>query len=149
MMDQVHIGYTSWNNPPKQVMPEVVRISPEIFPHTFAEKDGYVSMEAEHYTRAANGKETQWIIIPDFGKTLSGVTTTPVTVYPENCYLEYDIDFTKEDGDQEYRKQLEEKAKTEGNDSLYEMLKQVDPKTTEKIHKNNEKRVIRALEFYK
>ena len=59
MMDQVHIGYTSWNNPPKQVMPEVVRnISREI-PHTFAEKDGYVSMEAEHYTRAANGKETQ------------------------------------------------------------------------------------------
>lgn len=38
MMDQVHIGYTSWNNPPKQVMPEVVRISPEKFPHTFAEK---------------------------------------------------------------------------------------------------------------
>lgn len=95
MMDQVHIGYISWNNPPKQVMPEVVRISPEKFPHTFAEKDGYVSMEAEHYTRAANGKETQWIIIPDFGKTLSGVTTTPVTVCPENCYLEYDIDFTK------------------------------------------------------
>lgn len=95
MMDQVHIGYTSWNNPPKQVMPEVVRISPEKFPHTFVEKDGYVSMEAEHYTRAANGKETQWIIIPDFGKTLSGVTTTPVTVCPENCYLEYDIDFTK------------------------------------------------------
>ena len=51
----------------------------------------------------------------------------------------YDIDFTKEDGDQEYRKQLEEKAKTEGNDSLYEMLKQVDPKSTEKIHKNNVK----------
>lgn len=39
--------------------------------------------------------KTQWIIIPDFGKTLSGVTTTPVTVCPENCYLEYDIDFTK------------------------------------------------------
>lgn len=63
--------------------------------------------------------------------------------------LLYDIDFTKEDGDQEYRKQLEEKAKREGNDSLYEMLKQVDPKSTEKIHKNNVKRVIRALEFYK
>ena len=29
------------------------------------------------------------------------------------------------------------------------MLKQVDPKSTEKIHKNNVKRVIRALEFYK
>lgn len=29
------------------------------------------------------------------------------------------------------------------------MLKQVDPKSIEKIHKNNVKRVIRALEFYK
>ena len=70
----------------------------------------------------------------------------------EGFYIQsllYDIDFTKEDGDQEYRRQLEEKAKTEGNDSLYEMLKQVDPKSTEKIHKNNVKRVIRALEFYK
>lgn len=76
----------------------------------------------------------------------------PLIVGGTGFYIQsllYDIDFTKEDGDQEYRKQLEEKAKREGNDSLYEMLKQVDPKSTEKIHKNNVKRVIRALEFYK
>lgn len=76
----------------------------------------------------------------------------PLIVGGTGFYIQsllYDIDFTKEDGDQEYRRQLEEKAKTEGNDSLYEMLKQVDPKSTEKIHKNNVKRVIRALEFYK
>lgn len=55
----------------------------------------------------------------------------PLIVGGTGFYIQsllYDIDFTKEDGDQEYRKQLEEKAKTEGNDSLYEMLKQVDPK---------------------
>ena len=76
----------------------------------------------------------------------------PLIVGGTGFYIQsllYDIDFTKEDGDQEYRRQLEEKAKTEGNDSLYEILKQVDPKSTEKIHKNNVKRVIRALEFYK
>ena len=76
----------------------------------------------------------------------------PIVVGGTGFYIQsllYDIDFTKEDGDQEYRRQLEEKAKTEGNDSLYEMLKQVDTKSTEKIHKNNVKRVIRALEFYK
>ena len=75
----------------------------------------------------------------------------PLIVGGTGFYIQsllYDIDFTKEDGDQEYRKQLEEKAKREGNDSLYEMLKQVDPKSTEKIHKNNVKRVIRALEYY-
>ena len=76
----------------------------------------------------------------------------PLIVGGTGFYIQsllYDIDFTKEDRDQEYRKQLEEKAKREGNDSLYEMLKQVDPKSIEKIHKNNVKRVIRALEFYK
>ena len=75
----------------------------------------------------------------------------PLIVGGTGFYIQsllYDIDFTKEDGDQEYRRQLEEKAKTEGNDSLYEMLKQVDTKSTEKIHKNNVKRVIRALEYY-
>ena len=54
----------------------------------------------------------------------------PLIVGGTGFYIQsllYDIDFTKEDGDQEYRKQLEEKAKREGNDSLYEMLKQVDP----------------------
>ena len=47
----------------------------------FVEGNGYVSMEAEHYGRAvgsANGA-IQWLTIPDLGKTLSGVTTMPVT----------------------------------------------------------------------
>lgn len=76
----------------------------------------------------------------------------PLIVGGTGFYIQsllYDIDFTKEDGDPEYRTFLEEKAKKEGNDSLYEMLKEVDEKSTKKIHKNNVKRVIRALEFYK
>lgn len=40
-----------------------------------------------------NGKITDWLIIPDLGRTLSGVTTTPSTVTPdENTYLEYDFE---------------------------------------------------------
>ena len=57
----------------------------------------------------------------------------PLIVGGTGFYIQsllYDIDFTKEDGDQEYRRQLEDKAKTEGNDSLYEMLKQVDTKSS-------------------
>ena len=39
--------------------------------------------------------KTQWNIIPDFGKTLSGVTTLPVTETPEKMYLEYDIEMER------------------------------------------------------
>ncbi len=33
------------------------------------------------------------------------------------------------------------------NDGLYKMLQEIDPKSTETIHKNNRKRVIRAIAF--
>ena len=95
MMDQIHIGYTSWNNPKKRTMPKITRIPEKKKTYTFQEVDGYVAMEAEHFTRAIAGGETSWNIIPDFGKTLSGVTTIPVTKTPERMYLEYDIEMKK------------------------------------------------------
>ena len=63
--------------------------------------------------------------------------------------LLYDIDFTDNDGDMEYRHHLEELAKEHGAEVLHSMLKEVDPPSAEAIHANNVKRVIRALEFYK
>lgn len=64
--------------------------------------------------------------------------------------LLYDIDFTEEENDYSYRNELEEIAKTEsGVDRLYEVLKEVDFESAQTIHKNNVKRVIRALEYYK
>jgi hypothetical protein len=43
--------------------------------HGFLESDGYVSIEAEHYTKATPG----WEKIPDFGRTLSAMSVFPVT----------------------------------------------------------------------
>ena len=63
--------------------------------------------------------------------------------------LLYDIDFTDNDGDMEYRHHLVELAKEHGAEVLHSMLKEVDPPSAEAIHANNVKRVIRALEFYK
>ena len=63
--------------------------------------------------------------------------------------LLYDIDFTDNDGDMEYRHQLEELANEQGTEVLHAMLREVDPPSAEAIHANNVKRVIRALEFYK
>ena len=36
-------------------------------------------MEAEHYTNAVSAGKIGWQRIPDFGRTLSGMTMTPVT----------------------------------------------------------------------
>jgi hypothetical protein len=45
----------------------------------FVESNGYVAMEAEHYSRAIAPAPIQWLRIPDLGRTLSGMTAIPVT----------------------------------------------------------------------
>lgn len=62
--------------------------------------------------------------------------------------LLYDIDFTKQQCDETYRRQLEDLAREHGAEYLHGILREVDPASAEAIHANNIKRVIRALEFY-
>ncbi len=45
----------------------------------FVETDGYVSIEAEHYTRRTNSDLARWEKIDDYGRTLSGMSVFPVT----------------------------------------------------------------------
>jgi hypothetical protein len=45
----------------------------------FVEADGYVSIEAEHYTRRTNSDLARWERIDDYGRTLSGMSVFPVT----------------------------------------------------------------------
>ncbi len=45
----------------------------------FVESNGYVSMEAEHYTRAIDSDLIKWLHIPNLSRTLSGITPMPVT----------------------------------------------------------------------
>lgn len=76
----------------------------------------------------------------------------PIVVGGTGFYIQgllYDIDFTKQDADDDYRKQLEEFANINGAHALHEKLKDIDPVSYETIHENNVKRVIRALEYYK
>jgi uncharacterized protein YbcI len=100
IMDQTHIGYKSWNDPKHNIVPQVTRVAePEdvtpVAP-VFIEKDGYVSMEAEHYTRSTDCASAKWMTIPNLGRTLSAVTTTPPTAPPsEEMSLEYDFETDK------------------------------------------------------
>lgn len=75
----------------------------------------------------------------------------PIIVGGTGFYIQallYDIDFTEQECDEEYRDSLEQLAREKGTDALHNMLKEVDPESAEAIHANNIKRVIRALEFY-
>jgi len=46
--------------------------------HGFVEGDGYVSIEAEHYTKK-NDADARWEKIDDYGRTLSAMTIFPMT----------------------------------------------------------------------
>ena len=64
--------------------------------------------------------------------------------------LLYGIDFTQpeEEGKEGgYRKSLERLAEEKGSQYLYDLLKEQDPKYAAENHPNNQKRVIRALEY--
>ena len=107
MMTQKHIGYTSWNDDfAADRMPEVKRMAdctPGGF--VFQGERGYVAMEAEHFysctpavdgTAPAGGSAEEaaadarrWTVIPDMGRTRSGVVLTPYGAGTEGARLEY------------------------------------------------------------
>ncbi len=75
----------------------------------------------------------------------------PLIVGGTGFYIQallYDIDFTSQACDEEYRVRLSEIGEERGTPYLHQLLKEVDPKSAEEIHPNNKKRIIRALEFY-
>jgi hypothetical protein len=103
MMSQTHIGYTSWQQPPTQVMPEVRRIqaagqaTPIVFASAEARKatTDVVAIEAPDYSRAINGKGLSWQVIPHLGRTRGSVIALPqgraATTEKDAVRLEYDI----------------------------------------------------------
>jgi hypothetical protein len=119
MMDQTHIGYTYWQQPPVNKMPEVKYVSDNAQKDTgvkidvknktsenlipknargdiFYERNGYTSIEAANYSKAINTKNIKWKIIPGIGKDGDGITTFPVTAKEktltnDNPYLQYEI----------------------------------------------------------
>ena len=55
------------------------------------------------------------------------------------------MDFSDDSGkDDELRNRLEE----QDTDELFEKLKEADPESCKVIHKNNKKRIVRALEYF-
>ena len=85
-------------------------------------------------------------------QNIYGKGKIPLVVGGTGFYIQsllYDIDFEEEEQDMEYREMLWKMSREEGNEALHRMLSQKDPVSAQKIHPNNVKRVIRALEFYR
>lgn len=76
----------------------------------------------------------------------------PIIVGGTGFYIQallYDIDFDKSKGEVSIiRTRLENELNEFGPDYLHEKLTACDPESAKIIHKNNTKRVIRALEFF-
>ncbi len=59
------------------------------------------------------------------------------------------VNFFEFDNDEQYREQLMQIAQKDGGQALLEMLNKIDPESAERLHSNDFKRIIRALEVYK
>lgn len=92
MMDQVHIGYSSWDAPLKNIIPSVSRLDPQAKNEgglIFKQKNGVVVMEAEHYYKALTNDKVHWGVIPDLGRTNSSIALFPYTQATDGCSLVY------------------------------------------------------------
>ena len=74
----------------------------------------------------------------------------PMIVGGTGFYIQsvvYDIDFPEGDEFTEYRKELLGLIEEKGSGYVHDMLRAIDPEAADKIHPNDHKRVIRALEY--
>jgi hypothetical protein len=101
MMSQTHIGYTYWQQPNRQKVPEVKYVSADsVIPailavdsvsvpdrsflpkqfsgNIFYESEGYVSIEAAHFSKAVAANGITWKVLPDHGRTGDAMTPMPV-----------------------------------------------------------------------
>ena len=75
----------------------------------------------------------------------------PILVGGTGMYLQslsLPMDYGAVGGDEGIRKKYHEIADTQGPEALHELLKRVDPLSAQKLHPNDMRRVVRALEVY-
>lgn len=75
----------------------------------------------------------------------------PIIVGGSGLYIQsvlYDYQFPNEARNEEITKTLEAEVEKNGIESLYNKLRNIDPEQANKIHPNNHRRVIRAIEIF-
>ncbi|UOR12643.1 tRNA (adenosine(37)-N6)-dimethylallyltransferase MiaA [Halobacillus amylolyticus] len=75
----------------------------------------------------------------------------PVLVGGTGLYIQatlFDYNFSSEEKDEHIMRKLEKQAEEQGIQVMYNRLVSIDPVQADKIHPNNGRRVLRALEVY-
>lgn len=75
----------------------------------------------------------------------------PIVVGGTGMYIEsllYPFEFCNSEKNEQIRDKYKKLLNEKGNQYIYDLLAKIDPKTAQKLHPNDTKRVIRALEIY-
>lgn len=84
-------------------------------------------------------------------KEITNRGNLPIIVGGTGLYIEsllYPVSHAQVEANEELRVELGKIANDMGNKELWDRLNEVDPKAAQKIHPNNVRRVIRAIEVY-
>jgi len=101
MMLQVHIGYTTWQQPEKNIMPAVKRVAgtadaAAVQRQLTASPDARRVIEATQFSRTNSAKGLAWTAIPNLGQHQGAVLALPqgraATSVADDVRVEYDVD---------------------------------------------------------
>jgi tRNA dimethylallyltransferase len=84
-------------------------------------------------------------------KEVSSRNKIPILVGGTGLYIQatlYDFNFSEQKKDPAIIERLEREMAEKGSLYMYERLRSIDPQQAERVHPNNVRRVIRALELY-
>ncbi len=84
-------------------------------------------------------------------KDISSRGKLPIVVGGTGMYIEsllYPFEFCNSEKNEQIRNSYKKLLEEKGNQYVYDLLVKIDPKTAQKLHPNDTKRVIRALEIY-
>ena len=107
--------------------------------HLIGEVDPLQEWSAAEYQKKAKGRIDEM-----FSRGKLPVICGGTGLYVNS--LIYDMDFSTAKGDESLRKELRLLADTMGGQALHDRLTKVDPTAAERIHPNNIKKMIRAIE---
>ena len=93
MMDEICIGYISWNNPRHNVMPAVKRIDTQR--PVIAEHNGRVILDADCYSEKTDAANARWTVIPHFGIYRNAIALMPYSEKTDGGSLTYRFMTTK------------------------------------------------------
>ena len=100
MMDEVHIGYRSWNGPRENIMPAVKRVEvegkseePGVKSGEFEVKEVHrlATFEASDFVSKTDARQATWQVIPHMGVWKDAVALLPYTVPTDGASISYEF----------------------------------------------------------